>query len=369
MTATRQRKVRLSLLLAIIGFAASSQDFENGAYHVETGEAIEESVWMDAIMGEIDLFAPEQPLPITFESNFRQFITRKHKDEYQEALLHFPIFDSIIVKRVVRIKPRGEFRKNYCSTPPIRMNLKKTDLDKYTLQRLNKMKMVVSCKSGKTHEMLVLREYLTYRLYNLFTDVSFRARLLDVNFVDTGKKKNNSSRSFAFLIEEEKDVTKRLDVLPLDINVLRYEHIQEECMVRFALFNYMIGNTDWSITKRHNMKLAATKKLDDKHLAIPYDFDYAGIVGAGYAIPDPQFEIANVRQRVLRCPCYSEETYAEAIELFKRKKASVLQTIQEFEYLPESSRKDMTKYINQFYKIIEAPNALKFLKNNCGAFL
>jgi len=229
--------------------------------------------------------------------------------------------------------------------------------------------MVVSCKNGKTHEMLVLREYLVYRLYSLLTDASFRARLLDVNFVDTGKKENNSKKSFAFLIEEEKDVAKRLDILSLNLDVLRYEHIQDDCMVRFALLNYMIGNTDWSITKIHNMKLTATKNLDDKHLAIPYDFYYTSLVGAGYSAPDPQFEISNVRQRVLRCPCYSEETFAEAIDLFKRKKEAVFQMIRDFNYLPEASKTDMEKYINQFYKVIEAPSALKFLKNNCGAFL
>ncbi|MEM9325886.1 MAG: hypothetical protein AAGA85_09525 [Bacteroidota bacterium] len=356
-------------LLLLVSWVISAQEFENGAYHSVTGEPVEESVWMDAIMGEIDIFAPEKALPITLESNFRQFITRKNKDEYQEALLHFPIFDTVVVKRIVRIKPRGEFRKNYCATPPIRLNMKKTDLDKYTLQRLNKMKMVVSCKGGKTSEDLVLREYLVYKMYNVFTDLSFRARLLEVNFVDTGKKKNNEKMSYAFLIEEEKDVANRLGILPLKVEHLRYSHIDEENMLRFALFNYMVGNTDWSITKRHNMKLATTAEINSKGLVIPYDFDYSGVVGAGYAAPDPQFGIKNVRQRVLRCPCYSDELFSDAIDKFISKKDQLLQVIQDFDYLSSTSKKDVTSYINQFYKTIEAPSALKYLRNNCGAFL
>ncbi len=367
--AMKKTHIILGLFFCLAGLSALSQEFENGAYHIDTGEPIDESVWMNAIKGDIDMFSREGALPITFESNFKQFIARKLKDEYQEALLHFPVFDTIIVKRVVRIKPRGEFRKNYCATPPIRLNMKKTDLDKYTLQRLNKMKMVLSCRSSKTYEELVLREFVVYQLYNVLTDTSFRARLLDVTFKDIGRKKPKSNRSYAFLIEEEKDVAERLDLLPLKIDVLRYEHIQDRAMARFAMFNYMIGNTDWSITDRHNMKLAASKVPGSKHLVIPYDFDYSGIVGAGYAAPDPRFGIANVRQRVLRIPCFSDEILQQTVQEFIDKKAQINATVQDSEYLTETSKKDMLKYIGQFYDIIEAPSAIKYLKNNCGQFL
>jgi len=57
----QQPKIILSLLLMVTAFLAISQDFENGAYHVDTGEPIDESIWKDAIMGEIDLFSPERP--------------------------------------------------------------------------------------------------------------------------------------------------------------------------------------------------------------------------------------------------------------------------------------------------------------------
>ncbi len=43
-----------------------------------------------------------------------------------------------------------------------------------------------SRKSSST----VLREYAAYRIFNLVTPESFRARLAKVTYVDTGTKKN-----------------------------------------------------------------------------------------------------------------------------------------------------------------------------------
>ncbi len=49
-----------------------------------------------------------------------------------------------------------------------------------------------------------------------------------------------------------------------------------------SVFQYMIGNTDWSVWALHNVVLL---KADSTALPIvvPFDFDWCGIVNAPYA--------------------------------------------------------------------------------------
>ena len=66
-------------------------------------------------------------------------------------------------------------------------------------------------------------------------------------------------------------------------------------MTMVAMFEYMIGNTDWSVPNYHNIKLMGMK--DDKTsrpIAVPYDFDICGFVDPAYATVDEQLNIENV---------------------------------------------------------------------------
>jgi len=57
-------------------------------------------------------------------------------------------------------------------------------------------------------------------------------------------------------------------------------------MDRLAIFNYMIGNYDWSIPGQHNVIVLKSLSFDPYGLgiAIPHDFDWTGLVNASYAI-------------------------------------------------------------------------------------
>src|ERR1044072_481256 len=68
-----------------------------------------------------------------------------------------------------------------------------------------------------------------------------------------------------------------------------------------TIFEYMIGNLDVSIYEQHNVKLVQlpARKGD----AIPYDFDYSGLVDAVYALPQAGIGVTTVRERLYRGPC------------------------------------------------------------------
>lgn len=58
------------------------------------------------------------------------------------------------------------------------------------------------------------------------------------------------------------------------------EATDRKTMTRVAIFEYMIGNTDWSVPNNHNIELVFSR--DNPALmpyAVPYDFDYCGLVG------------------------------------------------------------------------------------------
>ena len=68
--------------------------------------------------------------------------------------------------------------------------------------------------------------------------------------------------------------------------------ISDSSAVNFAIFEYMIGNTDWSMVYQHNVEMLY---LNSAAFSIPYDFDHSGIVNAYYAKPNPMLNIRSVR--------------------------------------------------------------------------
>ena len=345
----------------------AQQDWDEGAFSTNTGEKLSEQQWMALLPESYDLFANDKLLKLTIESNFKDFVKNKDKDKYQEALLYHPLNDTTLVKRIVRIKPRGVFRKKFCSVPPIKLNFKHTDIYVQSVQQLEKMKVVSECKTAASYQDFILREYLTYKLYQLLTDLSFKVKLIHLTTIDTGSKKEKQNTSYAFLIEEVDDLAKRSNKDYLKIESVSSKDVVNENMALISVFQYMIGNTDWSVAGAHNLKLLKSRDpLEQKTNATPYDFDYSGLVNASYAVPTPGLGISSVRERYFKCPCYSGQLFKETLQRFIDKKSQILSTIQDFSYLSDGSKKDMHNYILGFYKQIESKNAENFFLKKCG---
>ncbi|MCK4701007.1 MAG: hypothetical protein KAT38_11745, partial [Bacteroidales bacterium] len=128
-----------------------------------------------------------------------------------------------------------------------------------------------------------------------------------------------------------------------------------------------IGNTDWSVPGRHNLKLL---KLND-HLkvtpfVVPYDFDYSGFVNTFYSIPGERLGIDDVRERLFQGICCTCEEYETTIQEFLDKKDSIYQTILEFEYFEDRTRNEVLTYIDEFFSIIESDNLIsRNIINSC----
>ncbi len=247
------------------------------------------------------------------------------------------------------------------------MNFKTDTIGNSEFQGINKIKLVTHCSTSKVYADYLLKEYLVYKLYNVLTDNSFRVKLLNIKYIDTGKKKRNYD-NYGILIEPIELLVARKGSIEFDGKIIRENNVIEEDADIAALFQYMIGNTDWRIKGGHNTAyIKSLTKVTDKVTPIPYDFDFAGFVGAHYSHPQSWTSIKHVTEREYLGYCRnSDEAYLKTINLFLDKKNQMIKTIESFSYLSESERESLVKYIESFYDLLNNPNRfISTLKIQC----
>lgn len=343
----------LSILFAI-PLIASSQE-EAGDVRI-----------VDTIATSVDLFAIDEPMNITLTMDMKKYKRDKYKDEYMDVDFLYEVNDSLHLRKNVRIKPRGVFRRNYCSMAPFWLNIRKADVANAHLQDVKRMKVVTRCKDARTYDELVLKEYLAYKIYNILSPLSFRVRLIRMRYVDTGKK-NKLTEGWAFLIEPEALLAERLDAIAVKRDDLAMDLMKPADMDRVALFMYLIGNSDYSISGRHNVKLLGMPGFGSEgYTPVPYDFDYAGIVDAYYAVPDENLGISSVRERYYLGPCRSDAAHLEAIEHINQHREEILALVTEFEYLDDRNKKKLLGYLEDYFALAaDEQRLISALKATC----
>ena len=349
-----KKTVYLQVLLAFLVFLpVKSQNDSIDSYSVND------------TLADFGLFTRDDILELSLRFDITQYKRKKPKDEYLDAVLTYHISKTDSINKNIRLKSRGQFRNGYCDFPPIALNFKKAEFKMDDLNKLEKMKLVTHCQSG--NEDIVFKEYLIYKLYNVLTDSSFRVRLLKINYINTFKK-SKPIRSYAFFIEPLDLLAERTNSVPVEVLTLSRKNIVPEMMDKMAMFNYMIGNTDWSVPGQHNCKVLASLRTDrsDLGMIVPYDFDYSGLVNATYAVPAEGLGIESVRQRIYLGTCRGEEVYLNAVKEFATKKESFYKVIRDFPYLDERSKKNMTRYLDEFYSLFDKRNSIVYnLLHDC----
>jgi hypothetical protein len=311
-----------------------------------------------------DLFWRTEPLNLTMKLNIKEFQKTKRKEKYHQAELTCHVDSNFQVTHRVRVRARGKFRRDYCTMPPYWLNIRHAGIEAEELRNTVKFKVVTRCKSSPKHEHLVLREYLTYKLYNLLTDYSFNTRLVKIKYIDTGRKMKESE-DWGFLIEPNQMMADRNNCMIIDSERLSIRTVNTETMDLMAFFNYMIGHGDFSVTGQHNLKILAPKEYSGPtgFLPVPYDFDYVGLVNAIYAVPGEagnNLGIQHVRERYYLGVCRDDAVYQKTIDFLASKKDEMIETIMTFEYLPEKEKLDMVDYLESYFASAERETFVKF---------
>jgi hypothetical protein len=306
-----------------------------------------------------DPFQSDEIIKISLKFDIKTFIRTKHKEEYQKAMLTIYNLDNSKMEKEISIRARGITRKSICYLPPIKLNFKKTESDNDSLNDINSLKLVTHCKNSDLYEQYLLKEFLVYRMYNLLTDSSFRVKLLQIDYLDSEDKMKPITR-YGFIIESNDHLAERLHGIRIEREGVNTWDTDSYHTSLTALFQYMIGNTDWAIPVPHNFKLIKPSVPNSSILAIPYDFDYSGMVNTVYAVPDENLGIETVRTRVYRGYCLpSDDHYQRLFKLFLANKQAMFSLVEDFELLDKKSQPEILEYLEEFYEIIESPALAK----------
>lgn len=314
----------------------------------------------DSVLFTPEFFDGTEPLEVTLEFDIKKYEKEKSDSEYIPAKLSYFMNDSIEIMKNVRIKARGEFRRDNCLFSPYWLNLKNSSITDDSFSNINKIKVVSHCKDTKAYTDNLIKEFLAYKIYNIITDFSFKVRLLKINYIDIGRK-NKLTTQIAFLIEPEDMLAERLEAYSLSLDKINYGQTDSTITTVMSMFQYLIGNTDYSVTGRHNVKILTLKDFTKPGLIpIPYDFDFSGLVNAHYARPQTSLEIKSVTTRYFYGMCRSDHMYNQVLSLFKEKEDEVFALLETFEPIDKKTRRYAINYIEEFYKEIENP---RFIKN------
>lgn len=306
-------------------------------------------------------FESEDPLPITLTLNIKRI--RGDKDDqapWRDATITYtPPGASAPEVLPLKLKTHGIWRLNHCDFPPIRLDFSKDNTKKTIFAGLNKPKLTNFCRDDDLYEHYVLQELQAYRIYWTLTHDSHAVRALKVTYVDSASGKPMTTR-YAFIQEDPARMSARLGGKILAIKGAGPGDTQPGAMVTMSLFEYLIGNTDWSISGLHNVELFARNDGNDP-FPIARDFDFAGLVNARYATVDPRLPIRTVRNRLYRGYCAPNEEYPKAFALFDSKKEAIYGLYHDKvgSLLPPDLVTETLKYFDDFYKTIDNPKNAK----------
>jgi len=300
--------------------------------------------------GQAPLFQDVAPLTLRLEGDFKVlFRDRGEQRAEHAALLRFSSgADSGSVK--VDLRTRGIFRLKNCSFPPIRIDLPTGKVANTVFAGQDKLKLVTHCRGDRLYERNLLKEYALYRAFNAVTDTSFRVRLAHVTYIDTTKA--DTTIRYAFLIESDRELGRRLGADIVEQHRVHDAVTDASYMTLVALFQYLIGNTDWSVWGQHNIAVfsdTATHKL----FAVPYDYDFSGAVGAPYASPPAQLPIKTVRERLYRGYCQPDSILTGALARFRSAKDSIYAAVRAVPDLDDRDKRSMLSYFDEFFRTIE----------------
>jgi hypothetical protein len=307
---------------------------------------------------KVKFFKDTSLINATLTFNIKKVLANKAKEGYIfPATFSCKLGDSLNINDRISIEARGHFRRGYCYLPPLRLIY--NDNPAAAFYTLKSLKLVSACMTTWQDDQNLLKEYMIYKIYNMITDKSFRVRLLNLNYQDSSGKKKTITQH-AFLLEDIKQVAKRNNCENWTGKKFGTEATDRRQTTIVSVFEYMIGNTDWAVPVSHNIKLLHSKSDSlSRPYVVPYDFDEAGFVNTTYAAADERLGIESVRERLYRGFPRTIEELNGVLDIFNKQKANIYAAINTFSLFTSGSKKEMTEYLDQFYRTINDPSDVK----------
>lgn len=307
------------------------------------------------------LFQSTEALSVVIELPAREILRNADRRPTVPGQLRFTDADGAEVILDVELTTRGNSRLEQCSYPPLKLDLKRSQVVSTTFAGQNKLKLVTQCSGSAASLRYLDQEYIVYRAYNLLSQYSFRVRMLEITFRDSAGRRRDEVHP-GFFIESDSEVAARMSMTPIEATIVEIPQLDSGELSIFTLFQYMIGNTDWAILKGpgdenccHNGKVIGAAGSEENWVVLPYDFDVSGIIFTDYALPAEGLPIRSVKQRLYRGRCVHNEQLQTTIALFNEKR-SELEAVLAAPELSDKSRKTVLKYLDAFFEIVNDPD-------------
>ena len=152
------------------------------------------------------------------------------------------------------------------------------------------------------------------------------------------------------LIEDADELAYRTGGIKIDSMGMPDSFFNDQQEATVALFQYMIGHLDWSVVALHNV--VAFRRESGQIVAVPFDFDYAGLVNTEDAAAPPELGVRHVRQRLYRGFCRPGIDWDGLFERFRALEPEFSALLEEQEGIGARERRSARYFLDRFYRTI-----------------
>jgi len=318
-----------------------------------------------AARAEAPLFADDTVMKISIPLDFKD-LCRPREDEncaFSPTVLIYGSQSGEKLSVPVEIKVRGGWRSlsRNCSTPLLWVRFEENSVVGTPFEGQSLLPLTTHCGKGVsveavTHairrtdfEQYLLREFLAHRIYNVLTELSLRTRLVRISYPDPDRP-SRSILHYAFFSEHFDAAAARTGHQRLERGGFDPARLDAQAAARLALFQYMIGNTDWSLVRERNTMLLESR--DGRQLPVPYDMDMSGLVDARYAGPAPGLPIDSVRERLFLGFCQPGTDWDALFADFSENMDRILGLTDRLPGLNGNSKRWVNRYLGSFFSTL-----------------
>lgn len=140
------------------------------------------------------LFAFAAALDVVLEAPWSELVRDKEEKRRYPAVLAYTDGAGRSQRIEATVEARGLTRLRECRFPPLRLRFPAATAAGPDFAGQRSLKMVTHCRPGEDHEQYYVQEFLAYRILNLATAHSFRARPLVVTYRDSGSGEEDGPR-------------------------------------------------------------------------------------------------------------------------------------------------------------------------------
>jgi hypothetical protein len=302
------------------------------------------------------LFKSDSLLDITITANMRDLLRERDSTKLRWFGAEFTYADGTGTSTVpVELRARGHFRRQRgnCDFPPIMVKLPKDDAKGTLLQGNPRVKLATPCRPNNAeYQQHILVEYGAYKAYQVLHTAAPRTRLARITYRDSSER-TKPVTVLAFFIELDEEVAKEVSVTLRDnMKGARFRDVDSETLQSLSLFEFMVGNPDWSLGALHNIYLLQ----DSVGVVTPvaYDWDWSGLVNTRYSFPDASLPIKSVTQRHYMGPCHTLQEWAPMLARYRERKPALDAVWGTIPELSPARRTQAERYLDGFWKIIDS---------------